>query len=140
MELEGFVAILVCSDSFDFNDCAYMCNELPTVSHSEVGYKGYVPMMLMDENLSENTICYGHYKRDTKDLESSRKRKLRSDLGQNDVNKDDTDVIRNPRKVSGSKKCIESYRKISNILLKQVNQYLFEELIPKARNEHQHHV
>ncbi|GKD58525.1 plant-specific TFIIB-related protein PTF2-like protein [Tanacetum coccineum] len=41
----------------------------PTVSHSEVGYKGFVLMMLMDENLSENMICYDHEKWDTKDLE-----------------------------------------------------------------------
>ncbi|GJX99096.1 IQ-DOMAIN 14-like protein [Tanacetum coccineum] len=40
-----------------------------TVSHSEVGYKGFVPMILMDENLSENMICYDHEKWDTKDLE-----------------------------------------------------------------------
>ncbi|GJT67591.1 IQ-DOMAIN 14-like protein [Tanacetum coccineum] len=38
----------------------------PTVSHSEVGYKGFIPMMLMDENLSENMICYDHEKWDTR--------------------------------------------------------------------------
>ncbi|PWA34395.1 hypothetical protein CTI12_AA619560 [Artemisia annua] len=97
----------------------------PTASHSNVGYKGFDLMMLMDGNLSQNMICYDNEKWDAKDLElrsyelakmqhghttkvteidvdinkDETDEILGADLGQSNVNKDDTDVIRNPRSV-----------------------------------------